>query len=114
MEKGKNISDDFLDIEFFQILQNRFAEEFGIASVITDINGLPITEPSNFTEFCSIHTRGTTIGFKKCMLCDAYGGIKAKALKKPVVYRCHAGLIDFAVELSLEINLLDAFYVDNF
>ena len=83
MEKGKNISDDFLDIEFFQILQNRFAEEFGIASVITDINGLPLTEPSNFTEFCSIHTRGTTIGFKKCMLCDAYGGNqKDKSFKK--------------------------------
>lgn len=44
MEKGKNISDDFLDIEFFQILQNRFAEEFGIASIITDINGSPITK----------------------------------------------------------------------
>ena len=41
MKKGENISDDFLDIEFFQILQNRFAEEFGIASVITDTNGIP-------------------------------------------------------------------------
>jgi ligand-binding sensor protein len=109
MKKGKNISDDFLDIEFFQILQNRFAEEFGIASVITDINGLPLTEPSNFTEFCSIHTRGTTIGFKKCMLCDAYGGIKAKALKKPVVYRCHAGLIDFASPIIIGDKLVGCF-----
>lgn len=32
---------EFLDIEFFQILQDRLAEEFGIGSVITDINGLP-------------------------------------------------------------------------
>lgn len=98
-----------LDIEFFQILQNRFAEEFGIASVITDINGIPITEPSNFSEFCSIHTRGSKIGFKKCTLCDAYGGLQAKALKKPVVYRCHAGLIDFASPIIIGDKLVGCF-----
>lgn len=98
-----------LDIEFFQILQNRFAEEFGIASIITDINGIPITEPSNFSEFCSIYTRGSKIGFKKCTLCDAYGGIQAKALKKPVVYRCHAGLIDFASPIIIGDKLVGCF-----
>ena len=50
---------EFLDIEFFQILQDRLAEEFGIGSVITDINGLPLTTPSNFSDFCIKHTRGT-------------------------------------------------------
>lgn len=109
MKKGENISSDFLDIEFFQILQNRFADEFGIASIITDINGIPLTEQSNFSEFCSIHTRGTAVGFKKCMLCDAYGGLKAKALKKPVVYRCHAGLIDFASPIIIGDKLVGCF-----
>lgn len=100
---------EFLDIEFLQILQDRLAEEFGIGSIITDINGLPLTKPSNFSEFCIKHTRGTEAGLKKCMLCDAYGGVKAKTLKKPIVYRCHAGLIDFASPIIMENTLVGCF-----
>ena len=100
---------EFLDIEFFQILQDRLAEEFGIGSVITDINGLPLTRPSNFSDFCINHTRKTEIGLKKCMLCDAYGGLKAKSLKKPIVYKSHAGLIDFASPIIMGDTLVGCF-----
>ena len=108
-DKSLNKISDFLDIEFFQILQDRLSEEFGIASIITDVNGLPLTRPSNFSEFCGLHTRGTEIGLKKCMLCDAYGGLKAKALKKPIVYRCHSGLTDFASPIIMEDTLVGCF-----
>lgn len=104
-----NTIPEFLDIEFLQILQDRLAEEFEIGSIITDVNGLPLTKPSNFSEFCIKHTRGTEIGLKKCMLCDAYGGVKAKTLKKPIVYRCHAGLIDFASPIIMENTLVGCF-----
>lgn len=46
---------------------------------------------------------------KKCMLCDAYGGLKAKSLKKPIVYRCHAGLIDFASPIIMGDTLVGCF-----
>lgn len=98
-----------LDIEFFQILQDRLSKEFQIASVITDVNGFPITKPSNFTEFCGDHTRKTELGFKKCMLCDSYGGTKAMLLKKPIVYKCHAGLIDFASPILMGDKLIGCF-----
>ena len=39
--KFKVTTDNFLDIEFFQTLQDRFAEELGIASIITDVDGVP-------------------------------------------------------------------------
>ena len=94
--KFKVTTNNFLDIEFFQTLQDRFAEEFGIASIITDINGIPLTKPSNFTDFCINHVRSCEIGLKKCQFFDAYGGCKAQINKKPVIYPCHAGLIDFA------------------
>ena len=94
--KFKVTTNNFLDIEFFQTLQDRFAEEFGIASIITDVNGIPLTKPSNFTDFCINHVRSCEIGLKKCQFFDAYGGCKAKINKKPVIYPCHAGLIDFA------------------
>lgn len=92
----KITNNNFLDIKFFQTLQDRFSEEFGIASIITDINGQPLTEPSNFTDFCIKHVRACEKGLKKCQFFDAYGGVKAKINKKPIIYPCHAGLIDFA------------------
>jgi len=94
--KFKVTTNNFLDIDFFQTLQDRFAEEFGIASIITDVNGVPLTKPSNFTDFCINHVRGCEVGLKKCQFFDAYGGCKAKINKKPIIYPCHAGLIDFA------------------
>jgi|GEM_PF-203082 len=95
-KRDKVTTNNFLDIDFFQTLQDRFAEEFGIASIITDVNGVPLTKPSNFTDFCINHVRGCEVGLKKCQFFDAYGGCKAKINKKPIIYPCHAGLIDFA------------------
>lgn len=94
--KFKVTTDNFLDIEFFQTLQDRFSEEFGIASIITDINGIPLTKPSNFSDFCINNIRACEEGLKKCQFFDAYGGCKAKINKEPIIYPCHAGLIDFA------------------
>lgn len=108
MKSGENIY-EYLDIEFFQTLQDRLATEFGIGSIITDINGKPLTKQSNFSEFCSKCTRGTEIGLKRCMECDAYGGNKAKELKKPVIYRCHAGLIDFASPIIIKDKIVGCF-----
>ena len=99
--KFKVTTNNFLDIEFFQTLQDRFAEEFGIASIITDVNGVPLTKPSNFTEFCIKHVRACEEGLKKCQFFDAYGGCKAKINKEPIIYPCHAGLTDFASPIIL-------------
>jgi ligand-binding sensor protein len=109
MNNSDNYIRNFLEAEFFQILQDRLAEEFQVASIITDIHGFPITKPSNFTDFCMKYTRGSEIGSKKCMACDAYGGIKAKSLKKPVVYKCHAELIDFASPILMGDKLIGCF-----
>ena len=99
--KFKVTTNNFLDIEFFQTLQDRFAEEFGIASIITDVNGVPLTKPSNFTDFCINHVRGCEVGLKKCQFFDAYGGCKAKINKEPIIYPCHAGLTDFVSPIIL-------------
>ena len=45
--------------------------------------------------------RGCEEGLKKCQFFDAYGGCKAKINKEPIIYRCHAGLTDFASPIIL-------------
>ncbi|WP_291258740.1 PocR ligand-binding domain-containing protein [Fusobacterium sp.] len=108
MRNKENLS-EYLDIEFFQTIQDKLAFEFGIGSIITDINGKPLTKQSNFSDFCSKYIRGNKLGFKRCMECDSYGGNKAKELKKPVIYKCHAGLIDFASPIIIKGEIVGCF-----
>lgn len=108
MKNKENLS-EYLDIEFFQTIQDKLAFEFGIGSIITDINGKPLTKQSNFSDFCSKCIRGTELGFKRCMECDSYGGNKAKEIKKPIIYKCHAGLIDFASPIIIKGEIVGCF-----
>lgn len=107
--KNKEDLSEYLDIEFFQTLQDKLAFEFGIGSIITDIDGKPLTKQSNFSDFCGKCIRGSKLGLKRCMECDSYGGNKAKELKKPVIYKCHAGLIDFASPIIIKDKIVGCF-----
>lgn len=107
--KNKQITSKDIDMDFFQILQDKLAVEFGIASIIVDKNGIPLTNPSNFTKFCDGYIRKSGKGLRLCMECDRYGGTMAAESKKPIVYRCHAGLVDFATPILMGENLIGYF-----
>ena len=44
---------DIFNIEDIQLIQNLFADANGIFSVITQVDGTPITHPSNFSRICA-------------------------------------------------------------
>lgn len=44
---------DIIDLDHIQQLQDLFSEANGVASVVTDISGNPITQPSNFCSLCN-------------------------------------------------------------
>lgn len=93
---------DLIDIEFLQTFQDNFADSLGIASLTVDINGNPVTQPSNFTKFCMHYTRGSKMGLQRCMECDRKGGEESARTGKPSIYECHAGLVDFGAPIMLE------------
>ena len=62
------------DIEDLQKIQDAFSAATGVASIITDTQGRPITRPSNFTRLCSEVIRGTEIGLANCRRSDAMLG----------------------------------------
>lgn len=99
-EKKINLS-DLIDIKFLQELQDVFAKTVNIASIMVDDNG-PITEPSNFTDFCIKYTRGSQLGYKRCNDCDIRCGKIAAETGKPAIYNCHSGLTDFAVPIVVD------------
>ena len=45
---------DLSNLEEVQIVQDAFAKATGVASIITDTDGRPITKPSNFCRLCRV------------------------------------------------------------
>lgn len=93
---------DIIDLKFLQDFQDSFADALGVASITVDINGTPVTTPSNFTDFCMKYTRGSKTGLGRCMECDKMGGEESAKTGKPAIYQCHAGLVDFAAPIMLQ------------
>ena len=97
---------DLIDIKFLQKFQDDFAKGVGVASVTVDAYGTPVTNPSRYTRFCENYTHSTECGDKRCAGSHRKGGEDAARLGKPVVYECHAGLIDFAAPIIIEGHLI--------
>ena len=92
---------DIFDIELLQQIQDSFARAVGMTAVTVDLEGSPITKPTDWTDFCMNYTRKSPIGCKRCMECDRKGGETVAQTGRPSVYECHAGLMDFGAPILL-------------
>jgi ligand-binding sensor protein/two-component sensor histidine kinase len=99
---------EIVNTQVLQEIQDKFSEATGLAAVIVDPDGKPITKPSNFTKFCTF-VRSHPEGFVRCMACDDRGGRKAVELHRPFVYHCHGGLTDLAAPIIVQNEYLGAF-----
>ena len=93
---------DLLDVETLQRFQSSFSDMTGIAAVIADANGIPVTEPTCFSHFCMDIIRQSPEGRRRCEECDKLGGQQAMETGKPAIYTCHGGLVDFAAPLIVD------------
>ncbi|MGN1416114.1 MAG: PocR ligand-binding domain-containing protein [Oscillospiraceae bacterium] len=87
---------DLIPPNILQQFQDGFSKFTGLAALITDENGIPVTVGSGFTDFCMNLTRRSEKGSRRCEECDKNGALRTLRNGKPAVYRCHAGLVDFA------------------
>ncbi|HYG34317.1 MAG TPA: PAS domain S-box protein, partial [Clostridia bacterium] len=62
--------EDLFDLQELQKIQDAFAAATGVASIITDPNGRPITKPSNFCRLCQEVIRKTEKGLANCYYSD--------------------------------------------
>lgn len=81
--------ESLIDVEVLQTIQDAFSKATGVASVITDPDGRPITTPSNFCRLCSGIIRRTAKGLSNCMLSDAIIG--RPNLQGPIIQHCLSG-----------------------
>ncbi|CEI72778.1 PocR ligand-binding domain-containing protein [Romboutsia hominis] len=99
--------EEYAQIEVLQNIQDSFANSLGMGAVIVDYKGEPITKESNFTKFCT-YIRNNDELKGKCYKCDAYGGVQSAITKKPHIYKCHAGLVDFAIPIMANNTYIGA------
>lgn len=77
---------DYVELEELQRVQDMFSAATGLAIAISELNGTPITKPSNFTDFCTKYTKKSKEGAARCEKGHA---------SKTGTYQCHAGLMSF-------------------
>jgi PAS domain S-box-containing protein len=82
--------EDLFDIQELQVIQVAFSEATGVASLITDGVGRPITQPSHFCRLCKDIIRKTDIGLQNCMAFDAEIGNQSEQEDK--LFTCNSGL----------------------
>ena len=84
---------DFADMNKFEAIMKNWALATGLATVAVGADGKYISDCYNFTDFCIKLTRGSKEGCRRCEKCDREG---------KGVYHCHAGLIDFGIDLTVK------------
>lgn len=90
---GKLRIQDFCDMKKFEEIMTQWAKATGLATVAVGADGEYISGTYNFTEFCIDLTRGSEEGCRRCVKNDQEG---------KGVYRCHAGLVDFGIPITLD------------
>lgn len=63
--------EDLFNLSDIQHLQDSFADAFGVAALITQPDGTPITKPSNFSYLCKEIIRKNAKGVINCNISDA-------------------------------------------
>lgn len=93
---------DVIDINALQKFQDNFADSMGIASVTVDRKGKAVTKSSSCSRFCAHFVRSTAEGNEKCIKAHQLAGREAARTGRPYIFRCHAGLIDFAAPILIK------------
>ena len=91
----------FLNLERLQSLQDNLAQALDLAFVTVDYRGRPVTRCSGFTGFCDSMRQSEKYA-SLCSQCYAHGGLHATMAGQPYIYRCHCGLVEFAVPLMVD------------
>lgn len=97
---------DLISVELLQKFQDSFSNMTGMAALTTDAEGKPVTEGSNFTEYCMKYTRNTKVGCERCEQCDKVGAECTAQSGHAEAYMCHSGLTDFSAPIMLEGEMI--------
>ena len=94
---------DLIEQHKLENILETFSRATGVAAIITNVDGSPITKPFHFTDLCCKFCRSTHNGRKLCYESDSYGGRESARTRSNAIYQClNAGLTDSASPIFLD------------
>lgn len=97
---------DLIHRDTLQKMQDAFARLTGMSVIITDTNGVAVTNGSNFSDFCRNYTRNSPVGCMLCAQSNKAGTELALKNGRSTVYPCYSGLMNFASPIMVEGRLV--------
>ncbi len=110
---------DIIPLIYLQKLQEKFTEATNVASIIIDLQGNPITKPSNFSKICTL-ILNTELGKHQCDASDDERKKLSNNNDQPIYLKCHpCGFADASIPVFIngqrvadwligQVNLNDA------
>lgn len=83
-------SPDALPLGCIQSIQSIFSEAMDVGSIITRLDGQPLTEISNSCAFCDL-VLSTPEGSRRCA--ESWRMLAGQTERRPRLHQCHAGLL---------------------
>jgi excisionase family DNA binding protein len=80
---------DVLPLHCIQSIQNVFSQIAEVGSIVTDMDGQPVSKISHCSRFCSLIQKSPS-GYQACV--DSWKRLAQYPEKQPVFLPCHAGL----------------------
>ncbi len=105
---GMSALNEVLSLDIMRNILNGFFECTGLRGIIVGADGYPIVVPDSSPEdceYCQLIQRYAN-GREKCYGSYKRAGEQASQFGEPYIFRCHAGLIEWAVPL-----LMDGYHV---
>jgi len=94
---------DLIEVVKLDDFLKSFTRVTGVAAIIADTSGQPVTRAHNFSSLCQHFCRSSEEGRNKCWESDSYGGQQSAKQKKRFIYKClNAGLIDSAYPIIVD------------
>lgn len=98
---------NIFDFDTFQGVQDALASATNLAIITVCYKGIPLTNHSNCTRFCSMVRENSALG-KYCERCDSRGGLEATCINAPYAYLCHYNLVDLAIPIIVDNKYIGA------
>ena len=100
-----------LPLHCIQAIQDVFAEALGIGAITTDLEGQPLTEPSNPCPFCQL-IQTSEEGRRRCQL--SWRALARAMSPASHLHRCHAGLLCARGRIEVRDAFIAMIFVEQF
>jgi excisionase family DNA binding protein len=100
-----------LPLDSVRSIQSIFAEAMGVSSVVTRLDGQPLTEVSNSCRFCEL-VRRRPGGMQQCI--DSWRTLANQKERRPRLFSCHAGLLYARGRIEVEDEFVAMVFAGEF